>query len=144
MEKTVNNNAKEAVDTIDYVIQWFVNLWDSSPMELKAFVLSVFVISILMEWVKKALLANKPKRERINMLWMSSLPLGLILSGVGYAIADGVIHLGYWIVIGLTSGSTAMGVHFITIKVMWPAMQVIASAVWARVMLMVRGAPRND
>lgn len=144
MQKTVNNNAKEAVDTIDYVVQWFANLWDSSPIELKAFVLSVFVISILMEWVKKALLANKPKRERINLLWMSSLPLGLILSVVGYSIAEGVIHLGYWVVIGLTSGSTAMGVHFITIKVIWPAILSIVSAIWERIMLMVRGAPKDD
>lgn len=140
----VNDNAKETIDTIDYIVQWGGGIWNAAPIELKAFILSVFTISILMQWVKKTFLEKKTKRERISLLWSSSLPLGIIIASTGYFISDGKIHLGYWIVIGLTSGSTAMGVHFVTIKIIFPAAMTIGKAVWERILLVVRGAPKNE
>lgn len=143
MTQKINNDVTNTVDTIDYVMQWITGMWEGMPIELKAFILSVFVISILMQWVKKALLTKKPKSQRIRLLWVASLPLGLVLAGIGYILAEGEIHLGYWVVIGLTSGSTAMGVHFMTVKILWPALQVVGSVVWSRVMLVAKGVPKD-
>jgi len=135
MQKEINNDVTDAVDTFDYIWQSALSLWDSFPVELKVFFLTIFVISVLMEWVKKALLTGKVKRERIRLLWLSSLPMGVILAGIGYYIGSGVIHIGYWAIIGLTAGTSAMGIHYVTMRAVLP----IVMMVWGRVMLALRG-----
>ena len=139
MQKVVHGETREAVDTLDYIWQVSLAIWESFPMELKAFVLMVFTISILMQWIKKALLADKTKHERVKLLWLSSLPLGLVLAGLGWYLSGDAIHVGYWVIIGLTVGATAMGVHFISTKFLWPALKVVVRAIWDRLLLLVRG-----
>lgn len=132
---TPNEEVKSTVDTLDYVLQWLGGMWEGLPLELKAFALTVFTISVLMQWIKKALLASKTKRERVSLLWASSLPLGVCLAMLGNYLSGGHIHVGYWAVIGLTSGSTAMGVHYVTMKVVLPLLR----ALWNRFTLAWRG-----
>lgn len=135
-QKAVNSNAQETVDTLDYIFHWLLNLWETLPDSLKAFALTVFAISILMEWVKRALLADLPKRVRVKRLWLASLPLGIALATAGAVIGETTIPFSYWAVIGLTAGTTAMGVHFVTVKKILP----LSGFLWGRLMLAWRGS----
>ncbi len=132
---TVNGEVKEAVDTVDYAMQSLLSLWDTLPSELQALLLSVFTISILMQWLKKALLAELPKRQRVKWLWLASLPLGMALATIGLLLTRGDIEVVYWGLIGLTSGAIAMGAHYVTLKLVVP----LARILWDRVLLLVRG-----
>jgi len=134
-QKAVNETAQGTVDTLDYVLQWILGAWDALPIGLKAFALTVFAASLMMEWTKRAILAGQPKAQRIKNLWLASMPIGLSLAAVGWALAGNHIEAPYWIVIGLTAGTTAMGVHYMTIKVALPVLKVI----YSRFMLAVRG-----
>lgn len=140
----MNNDIKEAADTFDHLWQLILSVWGSFPLELKAFVLAMFVISILMQWIKKALLADMPKKERIRALWLYSLPLGVLLAGAGRFTSGTAISDVYWLVIGLTVGAGAMGVHFVSTNVVWPGLKTITAAVWSRVLLVAKGTPRSD
>lgn len=133
--KAVNETAQETVDTIDYVWQWLIGIWEAMPIGLQAFALTVFAVSLLMEWVKKAWLSGKPKRERIQLLWMASLPLGAILAAIGWNMTGKAIESVYWVVIGLTSGTTAMGLHYFTMKIALP----FAQKIYGRMLLAIRG-----
>lgn len=134
-QTTVNGTAQETVDTLDYVWQWLLGVWDAMPLGLRAFALTVFAVSVLMEWVKRALLAGKPKRERVKLLWLASMPLGVALAAVGAIMAEGALEAVYWGVIGLTAGTTAMGLHYVTVKKVLP----LLGWVWGRVTLVWRG-----
>jgi len=134
-QTTVNGSTKTAMDTVDYVVQGLLSAWDAFPPELRAFVLAVFAVSLLMEWVKRAMLAGLPKAERVRKLWLASLPLGIALAVLGMLLTGKTIDQVYWAVIGLTSGTTAMGVHYVTVKVILP----VLVAALRRFMLMVRG-----
>lgn len=134
-QQAVNGDVREAADTFDYLWRTGLDIWNSMPEELHVFILMVFTISVLMQWGKKALIYHLPKRERVKWLWFASLPLGCALAMVGWAVTDDYIHETYWLIIGLTVGSTAMGVHFVTMKAVVPLVRVV----WSRVLLAARG-----
>lgn len=120
MQKTVNPEAKEVVDTFDYVWQFILTIWNAFPDELKAYVLTMFTVSMILQWIKKALLRNMPKQKRIGWIWVAGMPLGIMLALVGWLISGEVIHEGYWLLIGLTVGTVSMGVHKVTVDFIWP------------------------
>ncbi len=143
MKQQINGDVQETVDTLDYLWRIMLSVWESFPVELKAFMLAMFVISILMQWIKKAVLADLPKRARIRALWLYSLPLGMGLATIGWLIGEDTIDEIYWAIIGLTVGASAMGVHFVSTNVVWPGVKVIGSAVWSRVLVLIRGVPKS-
>lgn len=138
-QTAANEEAREAVDTIEYIWNGLLTIWESFPDELKAYLLCMFTISIMMQWLKKAVLVKMTKRERVQKLWVASLPFGIVIAGAGRVLSGNHIADGYWVLTGLTVGTVAMGVHYATVKIVTPFL----GAIWARVMLAVRGAPRD-
>ena len=135
-EQTINSDAKEAIDTVDYLLQVVLALWGTLPQELKALVLAVFAISVLMQWVKMALLTGMAKIRRVKLLWAASLPLGAVIALSGAFLTHGAIAPVYWALIGLTAGTIAMGVHYVTMKLVIPLFRFLL----ARGLLAVRGS----
>jgi len=115
------------VETMTELWNAGITMWNSAPAELRAFALAVFTVSLMMEWAKRAFLMGYPKRERVQTLWVVSFPLGIMAASAGVFLTDGAISFIYWGVIGLTSGTAAMGLHYLTMKVAWPAVGAFAA-----------------
>lgn len=116
----VNNDVKEAVETTSYVVQALIDLWNSLPIAVTAFILVMAVTSLLMQWVKKAILANKSKKEKIRLLWVFGMPIGIAISYGGYAMTKGALNDIYWIMYGLSVSTVAMGVHKVSAAYIFP------------------------
>ncbi len=132
------------VETTKEVVQGTIDIWGILPKELAVYILVIFTISILMQWVKKSFLMQKQKKDRIRLLWNISFPLSLLLSITGYYTTDNFIALGYWVIISLTSSTAAMGLFTITTKYIWPFLKIIIKSISDRAYIIVTGKPRND
>ena len=140
----VDSDIKEAVQTTEYIYQGILDLWAMTPIELKMYIMMMFVVSILLQYYKKSFLTECTKKERIRKLWRVSFPLGVILAAAAYPIYEDKIHIGYFFLAGLTVSSVSMGVHRIAVDYIWPGIKVVVDAVWSRVMLIVRGKPKGE
>ena len=139
----VNNDVTEAVQTTEFIVKGAIDIWNMLPPELVAYILTMFTLSILMQWIKKAALINKSKKEKIRLLWIAGMPLGGVLSLLGWHLSKGSIHDGYWIVIGLTVSTVAMGVHRVMTEHIWPMIKAIFKIVADRIYIMTTGKPRT-
>ena len=135
----VNSDVKEAVQTTHYVYQAILDLWTMTPIELKMYITAMFIMSILMQYIKKSFLTNCTKKERIQKLWAYSFPMGIALASTGFYLYEDKIHLGYFVLTGLTVSTVSMGVHRVTVDYVWPAIKTIFSIVWARVRIILTG-----
>lgn len=140
----VNTDAKEAVDTFSYFYKTALELWEMTPIELKAYIGAMFILSILLQYIKKAFLVNSTKKERIRKLWIYSMPLSFAIAYLGYFIYGTKIHFGWFILIALTVSTVSMGIHRIAIDYIFPFIGKVFSAVGSRLMLFIRGKPAND
>ena len=116
----VNSDIKEAVETTSYVVQAMIDLWNALPVAVTAFILLMAVTSLLMQWVKKAILANKSKKEKIRLLWVFGMPIGIAISYGGFKLTAGMLHDVYWIMYGLSVSTVAMGVHKVSTAYIFP------------------------
>ena len=139
----VNSDVKEAVQTTHYIYQAILDLWAMTPIELKMYITAMFIISILMQYIKKSFLTECSKKERIKKLWTISFPLGIILSVIGVYLYGNKIHLGYFVLTGLTVSTVSMGVHRVVVDYVWPAIKTVIGFAWDRLMLIVRGKPKD-
>lgn len=135
----VNSDAKEWTDTFIYIWESILAVWAALPIELKAYILTMFTIFILLQYIKKAFLSSCSKKDRIKWLWVSGMPIALLLSYAGWVLSYGKIHSGYWIMTGLTVSTVAMGVHRVTVDYVWPFIAFISKVFKDRFLLMVRG-----
>lgn len=143
MTQKVNGDVQEAIATTNAVYQALLDLWAMTPIELKMYIGLMFTISILLQYYKKSFLTHCTKKERIRQLWAVSFPIGIVLAAIAYPIYEEKIHLGYFVLTGLTVSTVSMGVHRMAVDYIWPAIKVVADAVWSRVMLIVRGKPKD-
>ncbi len=130
----VNGDVKEAVQTTEYIYQAILDIWAMTPIELKMYITAMFIVSILMQYIKKSFLTNCTKKERIQKLWTVSFPVGIALSIVGYYLYEDKIHMGYFVLVALTVSTVSMGVHRVVVDYVWPAIRTIFSEIWRRVM----------
>lgn len=139
----VNSDVKEAIQTTNYIYQAILDLWAMTPIELKMYITAMFIVSILLQYYKKSFLNGCSKKERIRKLWAVSFPLSIVLAAIGFYIYEDKIHLGYFVLTGLTVSTVSMGVHRVAVDYVWPGIKVVVEAVWSRVMLIVRGRPKD-
>ena len=135
-----NSDTVETINTFSHAYKTILELWDITPIELKAYIGAMFILSILLQYIKKAFLANATKKERVRKLWIYSMPLSFAIAYLGYFIYGDKIHFGWFFLIALTVSTVSMGVHRVVIDYIFPFIKVV----WARLMLFVRGAPAND
>lgn len=140
----INGDAKEAVDTFSYIYKTILDLWEITPIELKAYIGAMFILSILLQYIKKAFLVNSTKKERIRKLWIYSMPLSFAIAYLGYVIYDGLIAWGWFVLIALTVSTVSMGVHKVAVDYLFPFIGKAFSVIGSRLMLFVRGKPAND
>ncbi|MCK4759960.1 MAG: hypothetical protein KAT69_07905 [Candidatus Aminicenantes bacterium] len=119
----INNEVKEAVETTSYVVQAMIDLWNSLPVAVTAFILIMAVTSLLMQWVKKAILVNKSKKEKVRLLWVFGMPIGIAISYGGYALTKGMLSDVFWIMYGLSVSTVAMGVHMVSTNYILPGIK---------------------
>lgn len=139
----INNDVQGAIANTNAIYQAILDLWAMTPIELKMYVMMMFVVSILLQYYKKSFLMGDIKKDRIKKLWKVSFPLGLILAGVAFYIYEDKIHLGYFVLSGLTVSTVSMGAHRVVVDYVWPAIKTIIGAIWDRVMLILRGKPKD-
>jgi len=139
----VSGEVQEVVQTTSYVYQAILDLWAMTPIELKMYIAMMFTISILLQYVKKSFLTQYGKKERIQKLWAISFPIAIALSVGGAYLYGNQVHVGYFILTGLTVSTVSMGVHRVVVDYVWPAIKTVIDAVWSRVMLLIRGKPSN-
>lgn len=135
----VNGDVQQAIANTNAVYQAILDLWAMTPIELKMYIAAMFIVSILMQYIKKSFLTNCTKKERIQKLWAISFPIAVLLSMIGVYLYGNKIHLGYFVLTGLTVSTVSMGAHRVVVDYVWPAIKTIISAVWSRLMLMIRG-----
>jgi hypothetical protein len=140
----VNGDVQQAIANTNAVYQAVLDIWAMTPIELKMYIASMFIISILLQYVKKSFLMQCSKKERIQKLWMISFPLAITLAILGTYIYSDKIHFGFFVLMGLTASTVSMGVHRVMVDYVWPAIKAVFEAVATRVMLMVRGKPKDD
>jgi len=136
----VNNDVQGAIANTNAIYQAILDLWAMTPIELKMYVMMMFVVSILLQYYKKSFLTKCNKKERIQKLWKVSFPLGLILAGIAFYIYEDKIHMGYFILTGLTVSTISMGVHRVVVDYVWPAIKTVISVIWSRIV----GKPRSE
>lgn len=141
---SVNADTKEALDTFSYIYKTILDLWEITPIELKAYLGAMFILSILLQYIKKAFLVNATKKERIRKLWIYSMPLSFAIAYLGYFIYGNKIHIGWFILIALTVSTVSMGVHKAANDYIFPFLGKVFSAAGSRVMLLVRGVPKQN
>jgi len=139
----INGEVQEVIQTTSYVYRAILDLWEMTPIELKMYIAMMFTISILLQYVKKSFLTQCGKKERIQKLWAISFPIAILLALGGVYLYGDKIHVGYFVLTGLTVSTVSMGVHRVAIDYVWPAIKTIIDAVWSRVMLFIRGKPNN-
>ena len=74
---------------------------------------------------------------------MISFPLGIALAVLGYFLYADKIHIGYFVLTGLTVSTVSMGVHRSIVDYIWPFLKLLIGAVIERGMLFIRGAPKE-
>ena len=136
----INRDAKEAVDTFGYIYKTILDLWEVTPIELKAYIGAMFIISMLLQYIKKAFLANCTKKERIKKLWVYSMPLSFATAYLGFFIYEDKIHVGWFVLIALTASMVSMGVHRVAIDYVFPFIGTVFGVLKNRIMLFVRGS----
>lgn len=139
----VDSDVQEVIANTNAVYQALLDLWAMTPIELKMYIMMMFVVSILLQYYKKSFLTGCTKKERIQKLWMVSFPLGIVLAAAAYPIYENKIHLGYFILTGLTVSTVSMGVHRMVVDYVYPAIKIIAEAIWSRLTLIIRGKPKD-
>ena len=139
----VSGEVQEVVQTTGYVYQAILALWAMTPIELKMYIAMMFTISILLQYVKKSFLTQYSKKERIQKLWAISFPIAIALSVGGAYLYGNKVHMGYFILTGLTVSTVSMGAHRVVVDYVWPAIKTVIDAIWSRVMLLIRGKPSN-
>ena len=102
MTQKVDQDVQEVIANTNAIYQAILVLWAMTPIELKMYIMMMFVVSILLQYYKKSFLTNRTKKERINKLWKVSFPLSLILAAIAFYIYEDKIHLGYFVLSGLT------------------------------------------
>lgn len=143
MQTKIDSDIKEVVKTTEYIYQGMLDLWAMTPIELKMYVMLMFAVSILLQYYKKSFLTGCTKKERIQKLWKVSFPLGIVLAAAAYPIYEAKIHLGYFVLAGLTVSTVSMGVHRVVVDYIWPGIKTVFGAVWDRVTLIVRGKSKD-
>lgn len=116
----VNNDVKEAVDTLDYILNFVAALWQALPIEMRTYVVIMFTISIVLQTVKKSFLADMSRKKKVNRLWVVSIPVSAGASLLGWYLFKNYVSLWVWWVSGVTAGTVSMGVHRVTMDVVWP------------------------
>ncbi len=140
----VDSDVQGAIATTNAVYQAILDLWAMTPIELKMYIMMMFVVSILLQYYKKSFLADCTKKERFKKLWKVSFPLGVILAAAAFPIYEDKIHIGYFVLTGLTVSTVSMGAHRVIVDYLWPAIKTIVGAVWNRIILIARGKPKNE
>ena len=139
----VNSDVKEAVQTTHYIYQSILDLWSMTPIELKMYIAAMFIVSILMQYYKKSFLVGYNKKEKVQKLWKMSFPIGIALAGLGAYLYGDKIHIGYFVLTGLTVSTISMGVHRVMVEYIWPAIKIIIGVVWERITLIIRGKTKD-
>ena len=139
----VNSDVQSVVANTNFIYQAILDLWAMTPIELKMYITAMFIVSILMQYIKKSFLTQCGKKERIQNLWNISFPIAIGLSVIGVYLYGNKIHIGYFVLTGLTVSTVSMGVHRLAIDYVWPFLKSFIGAVLERVMLFVRGTPKE-
>jgi len=135
----VNQDVQGVTQTTTHIYQWILDLWAMTPLELKMYIGAMFIVSILMQYVKKSFLTKYNRKEKVQRLWLVSFPIGISLAFLGYYLYGDNISTGYFVLTGLTVSTISMGVHRIVVDYVWPAIVSVVSFAWARVILLVKG-----
>ena len=142
-QATVNNEVQEAVANTHYIIQGAIDAWNLLPVFIQILLCSLIVTSLLMQFVKKVVLFKYSKAKRIRRLWLWGMVIGISVTGAGFKLFDGgLIHQGLWATIGVSVSTAAMGVHFISMKWIFPVLTFIANEAMDRAYLMATKKPR--
>jgi len=139
----VNSDVQSVVQNTNYIYKATLDLWAMPPIELKMYITAMFIVSILMQYIKKSFLTQCGKKERIQKLWSISFPIAIGISMIGVYLYGNKIHIGYFVLTGLTVSTVSMGVHRLAVDYVWPFLKSLIGAVLERVMLFVRGAPKE-
>lgn len=135
----ISQDVQEVTQTTTHVYQWILDLWAMTPLELKMYVGAMFIVSILMQYTKKAFFSNLSRKQKVQRLWLISFPIGIFLAALGFYLYEDKIHLGYFVLTGLTVSTISMGIHRVVVDYIWPAIKAIFGFAWNRVLLAVRG-----
>lgn len=121
-QKIINNDVKEAVDTTHYAIQGLIDIWNILPLGIQVLIILVVVTSLAMQTIKKTILFDtKPKNKKLKLMWRWGMLAGVLITGAGYWLTKGAqLQDVYWAAIGISVSNIAMGVHWISMKVIWP------------------------
>jgi len=135
----VDSDVQGVIANTNAIYQAILDLWSMTPIELKMYIMMMFMVSILLQYYKKSFLTGCSKKERIQKLWKVSFPLGVILAAISFYIYEDKIHLGYFVLTGLTVSTISMGVHRVVVDYIWPAIKAVISVIWSRIV----GKPKD-
>lgn len=126
--KQINSEVQEAVDTTHYVTQGIIDIWNILPVFMQVFIGMMVVTSLFMQFIKHAFLSNKSKKKRKRLMWTFGMLVGIVITYGTFILSEGEgLHKVYWALIGVSVSSTAMLLHTLTIKVIWPYIRKIKS-----------------
>ena len=138
----VNSDVQSTIDNTNAIYQAILDLWTMTPVELKIFIGLLFTITLLMQYVKKSFLSKYSKTVRVRKLWTYSMPLGILLAFAGFKLLGNIVPLWYWIFCGLCISTAAMGIHFVSVKLLVPLGSMIFNEILDRAYLTTFKKPR--
>ena len=96
-----------------------------------------------MQFVKKTLLYKYGKIKRVRRLWLWGMAIGIAVTGAAFLLFDGgLIHRGLWALIGVSVSTIAMCVHFVSMKWIYPILEIIGGELLDRAYLLFTKKPR--
>ena len=111
------------METLTNWIHWSIHTWGGLPIAVQSYILSIIAVSAIIESIKRSFLMNLSKRKRLAYIWRVSFIVSLTCGFLGWYATDSIVIDWYWLFIGMTSGSVSMGLHWITLKIIWPYIQ---------------------